>query len=180
MPERKSEIQRVFFALWPDDVVRAELRKISGVIPDSKGKRVPPENFHITLAFLGNVDRPILQCAIDAAGSIRGEPFEIRLDSLDWWKRPKIIWLGATSIPSRLTALESSLSESLTQCGYKRDHPTYRPHLTLFRKAGGPPGSDPIQAVDWRIESFSLIESVTHPDGVQYREIQRWALGRDR
>ena len=48
---------RLFFALWPDSAVRAVLQASCQAVTVSCGGRpVPPRNYHLTLAFLGQVD----------------------------------------------------------------------------------------------------------------------------
>ncbi len=47
---------RLFFALWPDPPTRTALAMLVDGLPLVGGRRVPAENLHLTLAFLGNVD----------------------------------------------------------------------------------------------------------------------------
>ena len=54
-----SVTERLFFALWPTESVRLDLDQLSQVVnqtPGMVGKIILPVNWHITLAFLGNIN----------------------------------------------------------------------------------------------------------------------------
>jgi len=55
--------RRLFFALWPDDDTRQLIRNnLKKVIQHGGGKRVPEENLHLTLSYLGSVDEATQRC----------------------------------------------------------------------------------------------------------------------
>jgi 2'-5' RNA ligase len=74
---------RLFFALWPDDRVRAALAVLAAELAASCGGRATaPDNLHATLAFLGNVPAARLPEFERMAASLHGRRFELRLDAM--------------------------------------------------------------------------------------------------
>ena len=60
---------RLFFALWPSDVLRAELAAAAAsACAQVKGEPVPPRNLHVTLVFLGSAPGAALAPLIEAGG----------------------------------------------------------------------------------------------------------------
>jgi RNA 2',3'-cyclic 3'-phosphodiesterase len=114
---RSSEpTQRLFFALWPDEQVRARL---ADAARRWTRKPITDERLHLTLVFLGNRSAAERQCFSEAAATIAGEPFELTLDYLGAWPRRGIRWLGTTHIPEALFALVQELNRVLPPCGYQ-------------------------------------------------------------
>ena len=58
--------------------------------------------------------------------------------------------------------------------GYRQKR--FVPHITIFRKARHPLEVDAFDPIDWRIDRFALVESVTHPHGAEYTVLNQWPL----
>lgn len=169
-------MQRLFFALWPDEGVRARLEAVTAALPVRQGRRVPSENLHITLVFLGHVEESARACAEAVADSVVATPFEFHLDQLGFWPGPRVLWLGASTIPTDLLRLQTQLHEGLRQCGVELDERPFKPHMTLMRKASTRGQLGTIEPIDWQVEHFVLVESVTHSDRAVYRVLKTWGL----
>ncbi|HET7588266.1 MAG TPA: RNA 2',3'-cyclic phosphodiesterase [Gammaproteobacteria bacterium] len=168
---------RLFFALWPDDAVREALHRTGRkAVRHSGGKPVTPDNYHVTLKFLGHTDDEGYDCVCAAADAIRWQPFELHLDTLGFWPKPRILWLGTEQVPAALTALAHDLEQATEGCGFKPELRPYRPHVTLARKVSNPGQLGVVQPLVWRPEAFMLAVSETRPEGAQYRVLRRWAL----
>jgi len=109
--------QRLFFALWPDSAVRRALAKSSRELLGRRIKPVPVENLHITLAFAGPVTAPVRDCLEAAAGEIHCAPFELEIDHVGHWPRPRILWVGPTHTPAGLWSLVEALNLAFDACG---------------------------------------------------------------
>ena len=94
-------MSRLFFTLWPDDLVRLQIAKVAAQLP-SYGNRVKVANFHATLAFLGEVSDDQRESCIKAAGQISSDPFDLQLDSREWWKKSQLTCMGASDVPDQL------------------------------------------------------------------------------
>ena len=170
--------RRLFFAVWPDEQTRLRLtHAASGLLRRGGGRPVPPANFHLTLAFLGNVE-PARLPDIEAAGDrCQGEPFTITLDRLGFWRRSRILWLGASEVPGPLRALAETLWSSLDACGFERERRTFHPHVTLARRAAPLRRAGTPAPIAWSVDGFSLVESVAGQRGSQYEVLATWPLG---
>jgi len=167
---------RLFFALWPDDKTRQQINDVIEALPSKVGRRVTPENIHITLAFLGSVRDEVTECLQDQAKIIRADGFKLSLDSLDWRKKPQFVWLAPSFVPDELTNLVMQINKAANDCGIKLEDRPYKPHITLLRKAKRKIPENSFRTINWNVESFVLAQSVTHPEGVSYTVLNSWRL----
>ncbi len=170
-PRRK----RLFFALWPDGETRARMARLARRLPRRRGRPVPPENLHVTLAFIGPVDAQTARCLEAAAARVPVAPFDLTLDTIGGFRKARVVWLGASRVPAALLRLVAALNEALGDCGHTPDPRPFTPHVTLFRDAE-PTGEqgDIARPVVWPVRDFALVESVTAPKGAVYRVLKRF------
>jgi 2'-5' RNA ligase len=166
---------RLFFALWPDDETRQKLAQFSQAIQPNAFKPVPPHNFHVTLVFIGNVNKADELVIKQRAASISSEPFVIVFDQLSYWNKPKVISLTSQHPPDPLMILSESLNRAVTSCGLETDSKPYNPHITLVRHVSTFIERDCDPFV-WRANSFCLVESCSEIDGVRYTVKEEWPL----
>ena len=169
-------MKRLFFALWPDDSVRARLAEQARLLPINTGRRVPPENFHVTLVFLGNVEEQAIPVLTGAAEGTRIPRFRLQINHCGWWKRAKVAWLAPAYTPEPLPELVRQLNHQARLAGLPVDERDYNPHLTIARKLTRPLKPCTFEPVYWDVREFCLVESVTHEKGARYRVLQSWAL----
>ena len=174
---RAEKRQRLFFALWPDEDVRCALEESAKQRLGKRVKRVPAENLHITLAFAGAVDAQQRACLERAASAVRCPCFDLGIDRLGYWPKPRILWAGPGNIPMESRALAGALGQALAACGIEADTRAWQPHITLARKQNTAPAGEEFPPIHWSISRFSLVESVTDPAGVRYCVLRTWALG---
>lgn len=176
MTEPGAKAQRLFFALWPDDDTRQRLCRVQQALAAAGGRRVHPEDLHVTLAFLGQVSAAQLPCVTAAADRVEAAPLDLDLDRLGWWRGPRVAWCAPARMPPPLPALVEQLWCALSECGFEREPRPYRPHVTLLRKArplGDAALSEPIH---WQIRDFVLVTSLSAPGAPRYKVLQRWPL----
>ena len=169
-------MKRLFFALWPDNRVRARLVQQARRLSINSGQPVPPENFHITLVFLGNVEEQAIPTLAGAAEGLRIPDFPLQLDHCGWWKRMKCAWLAPASTPEPLLELVKQLNRLSRMTGLSIEERDYRPHVTLARKLTRPLMARTFEPIYWDVREFYLVESVTYETGARYRPLQRWPL----
>lgn len=145
------------------------------------GRPVPPANFHITLAFIGEVAPPAVErlChAVDvwlAREDVPGAGLE--LDCTGYWPKPGIYWLGADSWPRSLSAMAAKLGQLATTAGARRDRNPFQPHVTLFRNCTAAPAAPALQpAFALHFRHITLFESRQGKTGVSYHAVQHWDL----
>ena len=173
--------QRLFFALWPDAEIQGALGEHARQALDRRrARRMPTENLHITLAFLGEVDAATRACAEAAADRVEAEPFRLSIDRLGYWPKKGLLWAGPSTPPEPLERLAADLGEALAaDCDFERDSRPFRAHLTLARKVPKMPPGIAIEPVDWVVERFVLVASETGPEGATYTIVGEWPLTQD-
>lgn len=173
---RKKNLSRLFFALLPGDEVRQKLKAVSLALPDKAGRKIPPENFHITLIFLGNVEHGAIDKLRASCASIRVKPFELRIDHAGWWKKSGILWLGPASAEAELLQLSSALNQLALKQGLLDGFQKIRPHITMMRKVSESVSLPEFQSFVWPVYEFCLMESLPRAGGVEYKPIETWPL----
>jgi 2'-5' RNA ligase len=174
-----SATERLFFALWPNETVSSHLSQLSQVITDTQGimgKMIPPINWHITLAFLGDINMATKQCLQQAATTVKGREFNLSLDQLDYWPKTHILWLGASQTPEPLAQLVIQLTTALQSCGYHPEKRSFHPHITLMRKANRIKKLPNITPIAWSVQDFCLVCSTLTTGGAHYEIITQWTL----
>ena len=169
----RRQTHRLFFALQPNDTVRRAVSAAQQAC-GAQGRAVPSANFHATLAFLGMQDAAVIPRVCEVANSLSFEPCEVTLDRFGRFKRAGVLWLGAGRIPESLAAFQHDLVDALLAAGIGYDRKPWKFHLTLYRKMRTvPPTMAPV-AIQWPLEGFSLVESVSINRGVEYHDIASW------
>ena len=165
---------RLFFAVYPDDRVRGQLARVQAGFAAGTARAVPPDNFHLTLAFLGEVPANERECCAQAAGTVEIPRTSIMLDRFGCFGKPPLCWLGPTAIPMELRTLYKRLQRAIAPCGY-HDRREFRPHVTLFRKASGltVPDAGPPK-IEMPVDRFFLVESVLRSNGAVYVPIEEY------
>ncbi len=177
MSSAAPETRRLFFALWPTAEQRRQLHQLAGQLGwESGGRLVPPENLHITLAFLGSVDEERRRCIENAADSLLLPAFSLEFDRIGYWSRPQVLWFGSSRTPEPLRSLARSLALAMAGCGLQPEKRPFAAHLTVRRKAVQAPAADMMPPFPWAVRDFALVESLTLPGGAQYRVLRRWPL----
>lgn len=169
---------RLFFALWPDDGLREGLaRRLPNLLGDYPCRAQRPDQWHVTLEFIGNVAAERLDslhaAAVDAHWALAA-PAELRFDRLERWPRPEVLCLTATDVPPTLCALVDSLRASLARHGFEPEQRPFRPHLTLARKARQPVVARPVMPLRWSVGDLVLVRSVAETTGSRYEPLARW------
>ena len=175
-PTSTTPTQRLFFALWPPAELSHGLYRLAGNALRDDGRRVAPENIHLTLAFLGSVDALFRECAEQAAAAIRGESFTLRLEQLGSWPKSGILWVGPGETPAPLLDLVRQLNAALAGCGYEAETRPCAAHLTLARRVHAHHAPHIVEPRTWEIDRFHLVQSHTHADGARYEILGTWKL----
>jgi 2'-5' RNA ligase len=166
---------RLFFALWPDDAVRAELARWSRELHALCGGRTTrPENLHVTLAFLGGVEDARVVEVERAAGEVAPKVVSLVLDQPGYWKHNRIAWAGASVVPPGLEALVFELRGALAKSQIRFDAKPFASHVTLLRDAHEPRAMPALAPIEWRLDAFALVQSVTLPRGSRYEIRKSW------
>jgi len=172
-----SPDQRLFFGLALPEATRSALQAASeqASLPPTARASLP-QNYHMTLVFLGQVSAGQLPCVERAAARIHLPGFQLQLDQLGHWPRPQVLWAAPSAPPGALQQLVTALQQQLLVCGFKPEQRPYRPHVTLARRLRHFDGPSVLKTVAWQARQFHLYRSNPAPDGVRYHPIRSWSL----
>lgn len=118
------------------DAGRDVIRQLSEV---ADGVRwVKPQNMHVTLKFLGEVeDRELNDVCRAVSGAAAGlSSFSLDCRSVGAFpntKRPATLWMGLDDPHDQLHHLQGRIEESAAAIGFAQEHRPYRGHITLGR-----------------------------------------------
>jgi 2'-5' RNA ligase len=172
---------RLFFAVWPADPVRNALAAAAlPLLEACRGRRVPQRNYHLTLAFLGDVPAARLEAVRAAAATVEAEAFTLSMDCHGHWPGPRVAWLGCRRPPDAACRLAQALWAALEPLGFRPESRPFRPHLTVLRGCRACDWSGPVGPVAWPVDDFVLVQSESGSDtrfpGPRYGVLDRWAL----
>ena len=166
--------KRIFFALWPDHRQRDRLRDfISPVTKLVEGRAVERSEWHVTLAYIGDLDVRFIPELMQSASEIPFEPFRLRLDRLEFWPRPKIAAVVPPRVPPAMEALVEHLSGLVLASGVEPQQRVYRPHITVARNARPFEAMKLAQHAEIEWSRFDLMESISEHGRTYYRPISK-------
>ncbi len=171
MPER-SPTRRLFFACWPNEVVRGRIIARRGLIEGLSARRVPDHNLHLTLLFLGDQPTDRLPEILATADRVCAPGFVLELDRFGWFAGAGVAWLGGPA-PDAARALVAWLGEAMAGLGLGFQSREFHPHITLYRRVARRPGFPDPPPLDWPITEFVLIESIPSRP---YQVLRTWPL----
>jgi RNA 2',3'-cyclic 3'-phosphodiesterase len=163
---------RLFFALWPDeDIVRGLANTAAQLTLPSPSRLVSPKNYHLTLAFVGEVAASRLAVLQRIGHAQQASCCTVALDALEFWRKPQVVVAVAAEYPPALLKLSAQLHEALALAP-----PPPRAHVTLARKVTQAPVLQAMSPLMWRARSFSLVRSETGGAESAYTVVGTWPL----
>lgn len=176
-------MQRLFVAIRPPALIRDFLLAAMGGV---SGARWQDEaQLHLTLRFLGEVDRHTARDVHAALGSVHHPPFELAISGLGHFERrgvPHTVWAGVAP-QGPVNALHKKVDQAMVRVGLPPDQRAFAPHITLARlsRSAGPvhdfiARSGTTSSPPFSVDAFGLFESELTPDGAVYTELERYSL----
>ena len=160
-------MSRLFIAAWPPPAVVGTLRELPRET-DAGIRWTTPDQWHITLRYLGKVDET---AALDAFGTIEAHSSEAVVG-------PTIERLGSAIVMVPVAGLDelASIVEHVTSGIGETPHPDgFRGHLTLARLKGR--AACPLDGVEvsarFGVDEIALVRSELHADGARYTTVAR-------
>jgi 2'-5' RNA ligase len=161
--------KRVFFALWPSDTLRHDIEHATRhAARHSGGRIIHARNFHITLAFLGEVVESRIPELTQCARDIAAEPFDLVLQTITWWERQELLCLEPIAGIEALQEWVGRLQVALRAQGFAVERRPFRAHLTLAREVRRDHVLKPIKELRWQVKQMELVESRLHERGSEY------------
>ena len=177
---------RLFTAIaLPEDVRRQLAAQLERAPALPAGVRLaPPQQWHITLRFIGEVGEGHGAAIQRALGAVRAAPFTLQLGRFGSFGGT-VLWVGVQAEVDALRTLHAAISVALESAGIAPEKRRFAAHLTLARARR--PLPRPLLA-DWcaaqqawrstpfAVRNFALYRSELHPAGARHSVLQRYAL----
>jgi 2'-5' RNA ligase len=122
---------RLFTALEIPAEIGASLALLRGGLPGARW--VAPENYHLTLRFIGDIDDALAREIAFMLGQVRRPGFDLRIDGLDSFggNKPRAV-VAAVSPVAELVELQADHERLMQRVGLEPER-KYKPHVTLAR-----------------------------------------------
>ena len=176
-------MHRLFVAVRPPEPIRDLLIDAMDDSPDFRWQE--EEQLHLTLRFVGEVDRPVAEDLASALSHIRSQRFSLRVSGVGRFEQRNggALWAGLEP-REPLAALAAKVERACQKAGLEPEHRAFHPHITLARWKGrrsrevtdfldrkGGLVSEP-----WAVDAFTLFESRLSRHGAHYEEVASYLL----
>ena len=129
-------MRRLFVALALPDAVKDRISRIQEGLDCARW--IDPENLHLTLRFVGEVDRVVADDLEAALTVIRAPAVELDLNSLGHFEsrgRPHALWVGVEA-DGALCHLRDRVEAAAKRAGLRPEGRKFHPHITIARLHG--------------------------------------------
>ena len=168
---------RLFVALTLPEDIRTRLAGLSNGLPGARW--VKPENLHLTLRFLGELDNLAAADVDDALAKIQCPGFALTLNGIGHFgegRKLRALWVGVEANPD-LMRLQEKIEQALIRVGLPPEPRKFKPHVTLARFKSNPGARlqdsladhSLVRAGPIPLESFELYSSFTSAEGAIYQ-----------
>lgn len=175
---------RLFVALTLPEDIRNQLRLLCGGLPGARW--VAPENFHITLRFLGEVDGRDMDYVDAALAGIRAPRFRCSLKGVDAFSsgaKVKAVYAGVQKTTA-LQHLRDKVESAVVRAGLEPEPKKYTPHVTLTRPKDPPLGKlkaylaehSLFRSPEFEVTHFTLFSSFLGGEGPIYAAERSYTL----
>jgi 2'-5' RNA ligase len=183
---------RLFLAIeLPQDVrdhLIAVRRRLEPALPKIAYTR--GENLHLTLKFLGEVEKKRLTPITESIGLIKPAAIELSADGIECFPNRgtiNVVTASMTGTLPPLRALVESIEQRCKFLGFEKEQRAYRPHVTLararpvlsakFRATAEEVTSELWPGPTFAPAEFVLMDSQLTPEGSKYSTVSRFAMG---
>ena len=175
---------RLFVAVELPAPVRERLAALAGGLHGAKW--VGAEQMHLTLTFLGELDRIHAEDVAEQLGEIHAKGFEVELAGIGNFASARAIrsvWVGVTASDA-LAALQAKVEHAARRAGVEPEHRKFVPHVSLARFRNGTPDlgkfleiHEPLRLAPFAVSEFVLFSSRLGSDHAVYTAEVRYSLG---
>jgi len=175
---------RAFIAVEINNQVKQKISNLISILKksDSDAKWATEDQMHLTLKFLGNVNKDKIQEISDAMSVISNnfKSFAVSFSEIGAFpdtSHPRVIWLGIDKGAKDLKMLNDKTEAALKKLGFAEESREFEPHLTLARIRSSKNISNLIKLIgeiscdigdEVPIHKLTLFQSSLNPKGAVY------------
>jgi 2'-5' RNA ligase len=176
-------MHRLFVAVRPPEPILAQLLDLMEGVANARWQ--DDEQLHLTMRFIGEVDRHAAEDIAVALGNVRHDAFDIRLAGVGCFeKRGKgTLWAGLTP-REPLKSLHKKIDQTCSHAGLQPETRAFHPHITLasIGRETGPlelflQRWAGLSSPDFAVDAINLYESTLGSTGASYTIVARYPLG---
>ena len=182
---------RLFIAINFNDIVKTQLDQLTTKIKKNTrtGTFTRKENFHLTLVFLGEVEKPdrVMEAMNKTMEEITRERFSLSIENIGRFSRKEgdLYWVGIQR-NQRLNEIQKVLTKHLKLEGFVLEEREFKPHLTLGRKISFHSEEEkkklleqlePIAKIETSVDRISLMKSERIKEKLVYTELYSCPMG---
>lgn len=178
--------KRLFVAIDPPPHIRDHLAMLCCGLPGARW--TPPEQFHLTLSFIGEVDGSTFLDIREALAEMTVPPFSLHLQGVGFFPprgQPRVIWAGVEK-SQPLHHLQRKITTRLFHLGLEPDNRKFSPHITLARLQQTPAGkvgkylqnNGMFRSQPFVVEQFILYSSLLGRSGALHQAEQHYQADR--
>jgi 2'-5' RNA ligase len=142
------------------------------------------EQLHLTLRFIGEVERPVAEDVAAALGSLHAPAIDMRLNGVGWFDHgPRGALFARVAPKEQIEALHVKIDRLLVRAGLEPERRAFLPHITFARRRRG--ADDPaawlerhagLSSAKARCAHVTLYQSHLGHGGSSYEAIERFPL----
>jgi 2'-5' RNA ligase len=171
---------RLFIAVDLPETIKENLESMSFGIPGAKWVR--PEQLHLTVRFIGEVDGALFHDIKNILAEVSAASFSLQLKGVGYFPprgAPRVLWIGlGKSEP--LLLLRKKIDLRLLRVGVEPEGRKFSAHITLARLKNSPvqkianflSGNGLFSQEPFQVEDFKLYSSILSPKGA-YHKVER-------
>jgi len=136
--QRVTYMPRLFVAVDLPVDVRERLSSLCCGLPGARW--VDPEQMHLTVRFIGDVDSTVFKDVREALTDVRSETFSMQLEGIGFFPprgTPRVVWAGIRK-NEQLVQLRNRVESVLVRTGLEPEGRKFSPHITLARLKSTP------------------------------------------
>jgi 2'-5' RNA ligase len=178
-----GQMHRLFVAIHPPEEVRDAL--IDAMDDSPELRWVGDDQLHLTLRFIGEVERPLADDIAHSLGRVRFDPFELAVAGVGVFEQRNGGALWAAVKPKEpVAALAAKVERACAAAGLEPERRAFHPHITLARWNRRSAGlaqaflerNRALTAPPFTVDRFILYESRLSRHGAHYEEVASYPL----
>jgi RNA 2',3'-cyclic 3'-phosphodiesterase len=197
--ESAAQSNRLFIAISLPEAVKAKLLRVQDemkkALPRGCVRWTKPEQFHLTLKFLGLVKADEVEALSNSLSEVCASfpALRLRAERVGFFpdlRYPRVIWAWVHDAKEQLPVLQSAIEQAVGSFSEEKAEKTFTGHITLGRCQGiKRPQAEILSRLalgmterffgEWTAEAVELIRSELSPSGSHYTTLAAIALANE-